>query len=119
MNILVASPTPDALTGFLDGLVAAGHVVHVVPTAAEAIKAVTETPPGLCVVDAGLPDMEPFKLVARLMQINALVFTAVVSDLSEADFHEAGEGLGILLHLPPGPGLADATKLCEALAAVS
>ena len=45
--------------------------------------------------------------------------TEVVSGLSEADFHEAGEGLGILKRLPPNPDAAAAREQLTALQAVS
>ena len=70
-------------------------------------------------VSAHFGHCDAFTLVARLMQQNALIFTAVVSGLSEADFHEAGEGLGILLALPRHPGAAEAGQVLAALKAVA
>ncbi|HML61609.1 MAG TPA: hypothetical protein PKD41_11995 [Solidesulfovibrio sp.] len=104
------------MTAFLDALSDAGHAVHVVATAEDAAKAVADAAPQLCVVDAGLPDADPFALVARIMRQNAMVNTAVVSTLSDEDFHEAGEGLGILMRLPPAPGQTEADALLTALA---
>ncbi len=119
MHILIASPDADALFPFCDALADAGHAVHVVATAEDAADAVATAAPGLCVVDAGLPGGDPFALVARIMRASAMVNTAVVSDLSDEDFHEAGEGLGILKRLPPGPGPAEAEALLEALAGLA
>ncbi|WP_300160239.1 hypothetical protein [Solidesulfovibrio sp.] len=119
MHILIASPDADALSPFCDALAAAGHAVHVVSTGEDTADAVAEAAPGLCVVDAGLPDSEPFALVARIMRLSALVNTAVVSELSDEDFHEAGEGLGILMRLPPKPGMAEAEALLGALAGLA
>ncbi|WP_029460935.1 response regulator transcription factor [Solidesulfovibrio alcoholivorans] len=116
MRILIASPDANALTAFLDAFSDAGHAVHVVATAEDAAKAVADAAPQLCVVDAGLPDADPFALVARIMRQNAMVNTAVVSTLSDEDFHEAGEGLGILMRLPPAPGQIEADALLTALA---
>ena len=39
-----------------------------------------------------------------IMLVNALVHTAVVTDMAEEVFHDAMEGLGILASLPPQPG---------------
>jgi DNA-binding response OmpR family regulator len=116
MRILIASPNADALTDVLDAFSDARHAVRVVATAEDAVKAVADAPPQLCVVDTGLPDADPFALVARIMRQNAMVNTAVVSTLSDEDFHEAGEGLGILMRLPPAPSQNEADALLKALA---
>jgi hypothetical protein len=46
---------------------------------------------------------------------NAMINLAVVSSLSHEDFHEASEGLGILVQLPPSPGEEDGSKLFETI----
>jgi hypothetical protein len=43
--------------------------------------------------------------------VNAMVNTAVISPLAEADFHEVSEGLGVLGRLPEEPGESDAYDL--------
>ncbi|MBM9537489.1 response regulator [Desulfobulbus alkaliphilus] len=68
----------------------------------------------LVIVDQQLDDMSGIEFVQRLVQVNPLVNTAIVGTLSEADFHEATEGLGVLMQLPPHPG----EKEAEALLAV-
>lgn len=65
----------------------------------------------LVIVDEQLDDMSGIEFVQRLVQINPLVNTAIVGDLSKADFHEATEGLGVLMQLPPRPGDKDAEAL--------
>ncbi len=40
---------------------------------------------------------------------------AAVSSLSADDFHEASEGLGVMMQLPLEPDLKDAEKLVEYL----
>ena len=57
-----------------------------------------------------LPDTEPLSLVQKLLTVNALVNTAVVSPLSDEEFHEASEGLGILGRLPEEPGIGEASR---------
>ena len=52
------------------------------------------------------------------MMINASVHTAVVSDMDPDEFHEATEGLGILMPLPTAPKAGDAERLLKALAGV-
>jgi len=71
--------------------------------------------PDLVVIDLDLPDFKPLDLVAQLLMVNAMVNTAVLSPLSEAEFHEASEGLGILGRLPVKPGRGDAVDLLAKL----
>jgi len=119
MDILLISSRAEELAAFAAELAAGGASVSVVPSGAAALSAVASAVPTLCVVDEELPDMKSFALVARLMQANALMHTAVVSGLSDEEFHEAGEGLGILRRLPGAPGASEARELLAALAAVS
>ncbi|MGE4536898.1 MAG: hypothetical protein AB7D37_07455 [Desulfovibrio sp.] len=119
MEILLVTARPRVLTDFTAALAAGGAHVTIAPNAATALESAAAGRPVLCVVDENLPDLESFTLVARLMQQNAMIFTAVVSGLSEADFHEAGEGLGILKRLPPSPDAAAAKDLLATLATVA
>ena len=72
-------------------------------------------PLSLPIIDIELPDTEPLPLVQELLTVNAMVNTAVVSPLTEEEFHEASEGLGILAHLPLRPGRSDAAELLRKL----
>ena len=47
-----------------------------------------------------------------------MVNTAVVSPLSDEEFHEASEGLGILGRLSTDPGMSEASELLHKLRAV-
>jgi acyl-coenzyme A thioesterase PaaI-like protein len=61
----------------------------------------------------------PFKgFVESLLEINASLNVAVITDLDPEAFHEAGEGLGILCSLPPHPGASDVEPLLQKLRAV-
>lgn len=85
---------------------------------AAALDRLRTTSPHLVIVDASLPDTAPLELVKRLIAADAMVNTAVVSPLSDAEFHEAGEGLGILARLPEPPGAEDARDLVRRLNSV-
>lgn len=119
MRILIVTARPDALSTFADVLREKGLETTFAPTGEAALGLARTTPPTLCVVDEGLPDLAPFTLVARLMEQNALIYTAVISHLSPEQFHEAGEGLGILTALPQNPGPEAAASLAAALASVA
>ena len=88
-----------------------------VHSGAEALAVASEAIPELLVIDETLEDMDGLTLVRKLLGINAMINTALVSPLSSSEFHEATEGLGILNNLPIVPGEADAqdtlTRLVE------
>lgn len=65
----------------------------------------------LVIVDEQFDDMSGIAFVKQLVKINPLVNTAMVSTLADHDFHEATEGLGVLMQLPVAPGEKDAEAL--------
>jgi len=119
MRILIVTARPQAFTTFAATLGEKGLETAFAPTAQAVLESARTTPPTLCVVDEQLPDAGPFALVAKLMSQNALIHTAVVSGLSAEEFHEAGEGLGILTALPQNPGPEAAASLAATLKAVA
>ena len=58
----------------------------------------------LVIVDEQLDDMSGIEFVKQLVKVNPLVNTTIVSSLADEEFHEATEGLGVLMQLPPHPG---------------
>lgn len=76
-----------------------------------ALDRVAAHPPDLVVADENLGDMTGLDLINELVKIAPLTNTAAVSSLSEEDFHETFEGLGVLAHLPPEPGESEAALL--------
>ncbi|MFR4120313.1 MAG: hypothetical protein ACLT2T_16740 [Bilophila wadsworthia] len=76
-----------------------------------------DTPP-FAILDLELEGKALRQAVIDIMMINASVHTAVVSDMDPDEFHEATEGLGILMPLPTSPKADDAERLLKALAGV-
>lgn len=69
----------------------------------------------LIIADETLRDMTGLDLAKKSISINPMLNIAIVSALSSHDFHEASEGLGILMQLPPVPKKSDAKKLLKHL----
>lgn len=69
----------------------------------------------LVIVDEQLGDMSGIAFVKQLVKINPLVNTAIVSALTAEEFHEATEGLGVLVQLPIEPRDKDAEALLAIL----
>jgi DNA-binding NarL/FixJ family response regulator len=113
--IVLASARPEGLIAFAAAL-SADPEVHLqqAATGTEALEAGRTLSPHLMVID-DLPDTEPLSLVQKLLTVNAMVNTAVVSPLTDEEFHEASEGLGILGRLPSEPGIGEAADLLQKL----
>lgn len=69
----------------------------------------------LVITDENLNDMTGLAFVEKLLSVNPMVNCAAASSLSHDEFHEASEGLGILMALPTEPGAEDVNKLVEHL----
>ena len=120
LHILLVTPRLDSWRGFADALSSdPGVRLEHAASGAAALEAVGRAAPQLAIIDAGLPDTSPLNLVRKLLMVNALINTAVVSDLNDDEFHEASEGLGILGRLPVNPGRDEAADLLGKLKAVS
>jgi CheY-like chemotaxis protein len=116
LHILLVTPRLQGLNPFAQALSADQEVrFEAVASGAEALDVVCATPPHLVVIDVDLPDVQPLGLVQKILTVNAMVNTAVVSELIEDEFHEASEGLGILCALPLDPGRDDAKALLTKL----
>ena len=116
LNLLLATARPQELKAFTANLAADPEVrLQQVASGAAALEAVRTSPPHLVIIDANLPDTPPLELVQKLLMVNAMVNTAVISPLAEEEFHEASEGLGVLCRLPLEPGAGEAAGLLQKL----
>jgi DNA-binding response OmpR family regulator len=116
IQILMVTVRPEALHSFAETLSSDPEVrIEQAASGADTLTAVRASSPHLVLIDHELPDVKPFDLVKELLLVNAMVSTAVVSSLSEREFHEASEGLGVLASLPLEPGRGDAAELLDKL----
>ena len=116
LRIVLASARQESIHSFAEGLASDPEVrLDQVSSGAEALGVVRTDSPQLVIIDSALPDMEPLHVVQKLLMVNAMVNTAVVSPLSDHEFHEASEGLGVLARLPLAPGKGDAAELLRKL----
>lgn len=111
-SIVLAGSDHRGLAGFAAGLAQNGEVEIIgVDTATAVLDAVQSKPVHLVVVGEELADTDPVDCVNRLVRLNPMINCAMVSALTADDFHEATEGLGVLMQLPPNPSGADAVAL--------
>jgi CheY-like chemotaxis protein len=119
LRIIFATTRLPALHTFATALSSdPGVSCDYVDSGTKALEMVRSATPNLVIIDSDLSDMPPLDLVRKLLMVNAMVNTAVISPLPEAEFHEASEGLGVLVRLPLEPGARNAATLLSQLRTV-
>ena len=71
--------------------------------------------PDLLIIDASVGDLSALDAAQKVITVNAMVNMVAVSDLSEEDFHEASEGLGIMARISDPPDAQDAPRILDLL----
>jgi two-component SAPR family response regulator len=84
-------------------------------TGHEALEALSVNPVDLVIVNENIGDMTGIEFMKKLLSINPMINCAAVSPLSPDEFHEASEGLGVLVQLPVDPGELEAEDLLKRL----
>lgn len=84
-------------------------------TGKEALEKAAANSPDLVIVDEYVGKVSGLELIRRLMGVNAFIHTAAVSSKPHDAFHEASEGLGIMIQLPPRPGKFEAELILKTL----
>ena len=84
-------------------------------TGQEALEAISDHPVDLVIVNENIGDMTGIEFMKKLLPINPMINCAAVSPLPPEEFHEASEGLGVLVQLPVSPGKLDAENLLKRL----
>ncbi|MFH1059003.1 MAG: response regulator [Pseudomonadota bacterium] len=118
-KVLLVGRNPGGLSALAAALSETAEVdVRWAEGASPALDQARQWRPHLAVLDDGLDREGPWPLIRALLAVDAFLNTAVVSALESEEFHEAGEGLGILAQLPPAPGPAEAAWLLYHLRAL-
>jgi len=84
-------------------------------TGDSALTMISESVFDVVIIDEKLPDMKGLEFAEKLVKKNPMINCAVVSSLSSDDYHEASEGLGLLMQIPVNPTEEDARKLFDHL----
>ena len=118
MELLLVTPRPEVWNECLAVFQRGDNTLQQAASLEDAAPIIRDTPPVLAILDLELEGKALRQAVIDIMMINASVHTAVVSDMDPDEFHEATEGLGILMPLPTFPKADDAERLLKALAGV-
>jgi len=79
-------------------------MVQSVESGESALKHALEKAPDLIILDTTEDDALGLDLIRRIMMVDAFINTAIISHMSEEEFHEEAEGLGVLARLSSSPG---------------
>jgi CheY-like chemotaxis protein len=115
IRILLVSPDKASMSAFKSGLEKNQVQTAWARSGSNAIVKITEGRFDLVVTDENLGDMTGLEFIEKVISIKPMVNCVAVSSLLPVDFHEAGEGLGIIMQLPVSPGQEQAEKLLRQL----
>ena len=117
-RLLFVTPNQANFADLSAGIEKQGGTVLWAASGDQALKAIVTQTVDLIVADESLGDMTGLEFVERLVAVNPMINSAVASSLSKAAYHNASEGLGILMQLPPSPDRADGERLMEHLSQI-
>ncbi len=116
IKILLVFNDGDLKSEFINTLCQIGRTqVRTVDTGTQALEFLGKNKFDLAVVAENLSDMSGISFVEKLVMIDPMINTTIISDLSKEDFHEATEGLGVLMAVPVNAEKEDAVYLLEYL----
>ena len=115
VNILMVSPEKNSLSDLKAAFEETGAQITWGATCSDIFSELEDKTFDLIVINEKLPVMNGLECIERLISLNPVLNCAVISSLTTDDFHEASEGLGILMKLPERPGKEDAEKLLDHL----
>ena len=118
MEIVLAGGNLASMPAFKTALEDNGARVTCLDSGQQTLGAVSEIKFDLLVVDETLEDMSGLELIESVIMSRPMLNCAAVSSLSKEDYHEASEGLGVLMQLPAVPGREEADALMKHLSKI-
>ncbi len=114
-HILLVSPERDVFKELEPALAQNGYSIDWTDTGERALSKLGKEKFDLFITHEVLPDMSGRNLVEKVLFVNAMMDSVILSTLSHDDFHETYEGFGVLMQFPLIPGKKDAQALLEHL----
>ena len=115
IQILLAGRDETALSDLKSALAEKQVQTEWAKSGSGAIARIAEGRIDLVITDEDLGDMTGLECIRKIVRTNPMINSAAVSTLMPDNFHEASEGLGVLMQLPIRPGREHAAELLEKL----
>ena len=115
INILLAGRDKASLAVLEAGLVKSDVRIAWTESGRNGMSMIAENDFDLVIADENLGDMTGIDFIRKVVSKKPMVNSAAISSLPPEDFHQASEGLGILMQLPVRPNEEDAARLLEHL----
>ena len=116
ISILLVSTENETLHGLASGLRQYRKVeIFRAASCQKAFDMISSKAFDLAVADENIAGVSGLEFAEKLVSVNPMINCAVVSSLSPKDFHEASEGLGVLMQLPVRPDEKQAQILIKRL----
>lgn len=116
IKLLLITPEKELFSEFTSALEKNDDVEHTwTSTGHKALEAISSNPVDLVIVNENIGDMTVIEFMKKLLSINPMINCAAISALPPEEFHEATEGLGVLVQLPADPGEFEAEDLLKRL----
>lgn len=122
MDALIVSPREEVWKNLAADFMALNWQAAIVPDLPSALGRIKAGAPALLILDPPEESADPAalrKMLIEVLMVNASVQTAVVSGMEEAAFHDAMEGLGVLMRITDPPQADDLKNLNRAWAEVA
>ena len=104
IRILLVNRDKASMSDLNAGLAESDVHITRADSGSNGMSMISETNYDLVITDENLGDMTGLEFIRKIVSKRPMVNCAAVSSLTPGDFHEASEGLGILMQLPVRPG---------------
>jgi len=118
IRIMLAGRDQASLAALKNGLTTNDVQITRAESGAIGLSMIAEDNFDLVVADENLGDMTGLEFIRAIVSKRPMVNCAAISSLTPEDFHEAGEGLGILMQLPVNPDQEHAAMLLGQLKSI-
>lgn len=119
IKTIYTSSNNHFLNEVIEGFQGVGIHITPVDSGTKALEMMSDTSFKMLITDETLEDMSGKELIEKAVMQNPFISFAVTSSMSTKDFHDAYEGLGVLMQLSCPPRMSDAEKLAEQLGKIS
>jgi DNA-binding NtrC family response regulator len=118
-NVVLISKEPDYFSELSTALAEDAQMsVAWFGTAEQVYRAAEKKQVDVLIVAEEIKQSSGLQFIRELVRSHPFINCALVSPLYPQEFHEATEGLGLFMQLPPAPDGAQAPKIREQLAAI-